>query len=69
MDISIAILLFAIIDGLVFYSFRIKLIELKNGFNNHHQFLLKVKNDIPILHRRVNELEDQILPPEENELH
>lgn len=52
-------------DGVLFYFARKKLNKIEKKQQNHHDFLLKVKNDIPILHKRVHELEDQILPPQD----
>lgn len=64
----IIILFVTAFDSVLFYLFRKKLVQLKKTQENHHDFLLKVKHDIPVLHQRVSELEEQIIPPEENRL-
>jgi len=51
------------------YFFFDELKKLKKSKNNHYEFLLKVKHDIPLLNQKIIELEDQILPPEEHEIH
>lgn len=51
------------------YILNKKYKEIKKDVSNHHSFLLKVKNDIPQLWKCVRELEDQILPPDEYNLH
>ena len=58
-----------IVSLVCYYFLNKKQSKTIKDVSNHHQFLLKVKNDMPILWSRVKELESQILPPEEHELH
>lgn len=68
--IYILVTIVQIVISLVCYlSQRKKISKLEFDRSNHHQFLLKVKNDVPQLWARVNELEEQILPPPDNKLH
>lgn len=61
-----------IINAATLYYFQRKQAKIERIQNNHHTFLLAAKNDVlPILEKRVSELEDQILPPEDhkNDMH
>lgn len=52
-----------------YYFQNKKILKLQTDISNHHQFLLKVKNDLPILWTKTEELAVQILPPPEHQIH
>ena len=63
LEAFIALTFSSVVNGAIVYFFQKKLTEVKKKQDNHHNFLLNVKHDIPILHKRVSDLEEQILPP------
>lgn len=67
-------LIFCFTSILIFCGYLVTFIikkqtELKKIQDNHHSFLLKVKNDLPLIYQRVVELEEQITPPDQHKLH
>ena len=61
----LAIGIVMIFDSILFFFARKKLNKIEKKQQNHHEFLLKVKNDIPIIHHKIHDLEEQILPPQD----
>lgn len=65
--VLLLILIVAIQLAALFYVYN-TLKHIRTQQTKHRDFLLKVKHDLPILARKIDDLEKEIIFPPENEL-